>query len=387
MSSIPLTNVDRVLNPIESARGLPNEHYINDAVFEEEKQAILFNNWSAIGCGKDIPEPGDAKPINFVGIPLLMVRDSEGNISVFQNTCRHRGMILVDEPTKIIGAIRCPYHSWCYKLNGDILATPMVGGVESNTHEAVDHSELGLNVIRSYVWQDMVFVNINDNAVEFTTYAAKVIERWKEFEKPIYHGGHNAYFKLEVDTNWKLAVENYAESYHLPFVHPELNVTSKIEDHYHIEEPGHFSGQGSLVYSQLKGENGEVFPDFEGLSDKWDTGSEYICLYPNVLLGVHRDHVFNIILEPLNTNKTIEHVSLYYTKPQEEMQHLGALMDSNARFWKAVFLEDVGVVQGMQKGRFGTKFDGGKFSPVMDGPTHCFHQWIAQNIKDYRGNV
>ena len=384
MSEIPLTNIDATLNPIESARGLPNEHYTSDSVFEEEKQAILFNNWSAIGFAKDIPEAGDAKPTNFVDIPLLMVRDNDGNVNVFQNTCRHRGMILVDEPTKIIGAIRCPYHSWCYELNGDMLATPMVGGVECNTHEAVDPSELALFKIRSYVWQDVIFVNINENAAEFVDYAAKLITRWKEFEKPVYHGGAGAYFTLEVDTNWKLAVENYAESYHLPFVHPELNITSKIEDHYHIEEPGNFSGQGSLVYQQLKTENGDVFPDFEGLSEKWDTGSEYICVYPNLLMGVHRDHVFSIILEPVGTSKTIEHVSIYYTKPIEEMQQLGALMNSNARFWKTVFMEDVGVVQGMQKGRHGLKFDGGKFSPVMDGPTHIFHQWVANKVNNYR---
>ena len=111
MPAIPLTNIDAVLNPIESARGLPNEHYTSEGVFEEEKQAVLFNNWSAIGFAKDIPEAGDAKPTNFVGMPLLMVRDDDNNVNVFQNTCRHRGMILVQEPTKIIGAIRCPYQS------------------------------------------------------------------------------------------------------------------------------------------------------------------------------------------------------------------------------------------------------------------------------------
>ena len=89
---------------------MPNDHYISEAVFEEEKIAILFDNWSAIGFGKDIPEEGDAKPINFIDMPLLMVRDKNGEINVFQNTCRHRGMILVEEPTNITGMIRCPYH-------------------------------------------------------------------------------------------------------------------------------------------------------------------------------------------------------------------------------------------------------------------------------------
>lgn len=384
MSAIPLTNINATLAPIELARGLPNEHYTSEVVFSEEKQAVLFNNWSSIGLGKDIPDVGDAKPIEFLGLPLLLVRNNNGDINVFQNTCRHRGMILVDKPTKIVGAIRCPYHSWCYQLNGDLCATPMVGGANENTHESIHYDELGLFKIRSYVWHDIIFVNINDNAPAFRDYAAKVIERWEEFEKPFYHGGQNSYFELPVNTNWKLAVENYCESYHLPWVHPELNVTSKIEDHYNIEESGYYSGQGSLVYNQLKSETGDVFPDFDGLSEKWHTGSEYIALYPNTLLGVHRDHFFSIILEPIGTNKTIEHVSLYYAKDPAEIPHLGGLIDANARFWKTVFLEDVGVVEGMQRGRNGIKFDGGKFSPVMDGATHCFHQWVANNVIKYR---
>ena len=59
-------------------------------------------------------------------------------------------------------------------------------------------------------------------------------------------------------------------------------------------------------------------------------------------------------------------------------------MTSNAKFWKSVFLEDVFVVEGMQRGRKGLMFDGGKFSPAMDSPTHCFHKWVAQQVKNFR---
>src|SRR6056300_230136 len=121
---------------------------------------------------------------------------------------------------------------------------------------------------------------------------ADVIERWAEFDKPLYHGGADSKFQLKVKTNWKLAVENYCESYHLPWVHPGLNSYSRLEDHYNIENPGVFSGQGTLVYRQLTGEGDRKFPDFDALSDKWDEAAEYLAVYPNVLLGVHRDHSF-----------------------------------------------------------------------------------------------
>jgi choline monooxygenase len=180
-----------------------------------------------------------------------------------------------------------------------------------------------------------------------------------------------------VATNWKLAVENYCESYHLPWVHPGLNSYSRLEDHYHIEEPDCFSGQGTLVYRQLKGDDGETFEDAPALSDKWDTAAEYIALYPNVLLGVHRDHSFAIVLEPVGPHDTAEHVEIYYHAESDAGPERAALRAKNAALWKVVFEEDIFVVEGMQRGRSALHFDGGRFSPAMDGPTHMFHRWIA----------
>ena len=57
------------------------------------------------------------------------------------------------------------------------------------------------------------------------------------------------------------------------------------------------------------------------------------------------------------------------------------MIEKNSALWKGVFVEDVFVVEGMQKGRQGVLFDGGKFSPAMDGPTHNFHHWVATNIE------
>ncbi len=376
-----------VLTPVNTAKGLPNAHYIDPEVFAEERDSVLFANWSGIGFGKDIPEAGDAYPIDFLGMPLLMVRDHDGQIGVFQNTCRHRGMILVDKPQKIRGAIRCPYHSWCYGLNGELRTAPHVGGPGQNTHEYLDFSELGLVRIRSYVWRDVIFVNVDGNAPEFEEVHGELMERWKEFDQPMYHGGAGASVRLELDSNWKLAVENFCESYHLPWVHPGLNSYSRLEDHYNINELGKYSGQGTLVYRQFEGEDGSKLADFDGLSEKWHEGAEYIVVYPNTLLGVQRDHGFAFIIDPITQERSNERIELYYAqKPEDSPEHEG-LRAQNAALWKTVFEEDVFVVEGMQKGRHGVKFDGGRFSPAMDGPTHCFHHWVATQIEKARAEA
>ncbi|WP_432256787.1 aromatic ring-hydroxylating oxygenase subunit alpha [Limimaricola sp. AA108-03] len=381
-----MTQLAPVMADIARANGLPNAHYTDPALFAEEKRSVLFASWSGIGFGKDIPEAGDAKPVDFLGMPLLMVRDRSGAIGVFQNTCRHRGMILVEEPAKIRGAIRCPYHSWCYGLDGSLRTTPHVGGPGQNTHDEVDIKKLGLFRIRSFVWRDVVFVNIDGNAAPFEEVHAELMARWAEFDQPIFHGGESSSFKLEVRTNWKLAVENYCESYHLPWVHPGLNSYSRLEDHYNIEREGHYSGQGTRVYRQLRDENDARFPDFKGLSAQWDEGAEYIAVYPNVLLGAQRDHAFAIVLQPVDQENTVEHIELYYATPEKETPELDGLRGANARLWKTVFEEDIFVVEGMQRGRRGELFDGGRFSPAMDGPTHNFHKWVAARIEAGRAS-
>ena len=369
-------DLSAVLQPIAQANGLPNEFYTSEDVFAEEKEPLWFSTWAGVCVEAELPEVGDAKPFDFLGVPIFALRGRDGQIRVFQNICRHRGMILVTEPRKIEGAIRCPYHSWCYSHEGKLVATPHVGGPGQNSHPDMKRENLGLIEVRSHVWMGVVFVNLSGDAAPFEDVHADLIDRWSEFDKPLFHGGEYGKLYLECRTNWKLAVENYCESYHLPWVHPGLNSYSRLEDHYNIIEDGKFAGQGTHVYRQIEGENGEKFPDFEGLSEKWDQAGEYLTLRPNVLMGVQRDHVFAIILEPCGAAMTKEHIHLFYAAPETSED----LRKKNADLWEVVFVEDIGVVEGMQAARGATGFDGGRFSPAMDEPTHEFHRWVASRM-------
>lgn len=371
-----------VTRPVATARGLPNPCYTDPALFEREKNGVFFPHWAALGFATDCPDPGDAKPVRFLGQPLVMVRDRDGVLRVFQNICRHRGMILVAEEGPIARVIRCPYHSWSYELNGQLRTTPHVGGPGTNRHDAISRDQLGLIEVRSHQWMGVVFVNIDGSAPAFEDAHADLLARWAEFDRPIHSGGTESGFTLEVATNWKLAVENYCESYHLPWVHPGLNSYSRLEDHYHIEAPRRFSGQGTRVYRPMLAPDGSRFPVFDGLSARWNEAAEYIALYPNVLLGVHKDQTFAIVLEPVDHQNTVERVQIFYASEAVTGDEWAEMRQRNAAMWKQVFEEDIFVVEGMQAGRHAIAFDGGRFSPVMDSPTHCFHDWVASLMQE-----
>ena len=186
---------------------------------------------------------------------------------------------------------------------------------------------------------------------------------------------------MEVNSNWKFAIENYCESYHLPTIHPELNKVSNISDHYHIEDRDFsFSGQGSNKYS-LQFEGNVKFNCFPNWPTDLYQKAEYVSLYPNVMLGIHVDHFYAFWLEPIANNKTNEHFELYYIGEESaSSEEHKDIRKKNFAFWQEVMNEDVTAIEGMQKGRSSPAYNGGNFSPVMDTPTLMFHKWVATNL-------
>ncbi len=110
--------LERVLQPIERAPGLPNAAYASAEFARFERDQVLARNWFCIGFGKDIPLVGDAKPVNLMGLPLIMVRRHDHSIGVFHNVCSHRGAVLLETACNVQKSFRCPYHAWVYDLTG-----------------------------------------------------------------------------------------------------------------------------------------------------------------------------------------------------------------------------------------------------------------------------
>ena len=378
-----LMNVDK---PIETANGLPNQCYTSEEYLVHERDKVFCDKWIVIGVGSSIPNVGDAKPYNLLGIPLMIVRDKNLKIRVFHNVCSHRGFKLLDKPCTLKNVIRCPYHSWSYDFKGNLVATPHIGGLNIHNTDKFDKSNSNLKEVRTKIWMDIIFVNINSNEIDFDDYIKPLEDRWSKFinyddKKLLVNSNDYGSFDLDVKSNWKFAIENYCESYHLPTIHPELNKVSNINDHYHIQGlPNRFAGQGSKKYEQpVKGN--KKFDTFNNWEKKLLKNSEYIALFPNVMIGLHIDHFYVFWLEPTGINKTKEHMQMYYVGERSANgEELKELRKENARFWKDVMKEDINAIEGMQEGRGSPAYNGGNFSPVMDSPTHQFHKWVANNL-------
>ncbi|MEZ5477216.1 MAG: aromatic ring-hydroxylating dioxygenase subunit alpha [Thiolinea sp.] len=379
---ISLIDLDKVRRPIAEAYGMPSATYDDPALFSYERDQVLGKTWAGLAFASELPRKGFAKPVDFMGLPLLLMRNRDGDIQVFHNICSHRGMILVREEMEVQGRVRCPYHSWTYDLNGELKSTPHIGGVGKHTAEGFVCDKHGLKQVRSAQWLGMIFINLSGEAEPFADFIRPLEQRWTQFtgEKGlslVRTASTGSSMELTVQANWKLAVENYCEAYHLPWVHPALNTYSPLDQHYNIVLNEYMSGQGSYTYnlSDVAGTTLPKFPDWP--ADKIRQ-AEYISLYPNVLLGVQADHVFSIILHPQAHNQTLEKLELAYIGEQASGDEFAACRSAVLDSWRVVFGEDVFAVEGMQRGRRSPAFSGGVFSPVLDVPTHHFHGWVAE---------
>lgn len=364
--------------------GLPSAFYTDEDMLAYERQTVLSQGWTALAFGADVPNPGDVYPIDLARLPLLLVRDRDGAVRVFHNVCRHRGMKLVTQPGNAGRVLKCPYHSWCYNLDGALSATPHVGGPGMHTCESFNADNFGLMPVRSGVWHDTVFVNLNETAAPLDEALAPLQERWRAFERADMLTEEGFGFSFELETNWKLPIENYLEAYHLPSIHPGLNTFSRLEDHYNIEGPGGMGGQGSLVCRPPMDAKGRRLPTLDGLPDEWLEKAEYVAVFPNVMFGIHRDHFYSVIATPLAPGRTQERARIYCFSQDGLSDELKPLRQKTAEVWRSIFAEDVIAVEGMQAGRYSTAFDGGALTPVMDTPTRYFHTWMANALLENR---
>jgi choline monooxygenase len=380
----PVQILKRVDRPIASATGLPNEQYTTPASFIQDRDEVIAPAWAGMAFVDELPEPGYVLPVDFMGLPLLAVRDKAGAVRVFHNVCSHRGTKLAHNACKTAGSIRCPYHSWTYALDGELIGTPHIGGHGIHEHPQFDKTLHGLREVRSHCWLGTVFINLSGNAPPFEEATAPIRQSWTQYLSDETYENLSALpsagaMHVDVNSNWKLAVENYLEAYHLPTIHPELNRISPLRNHEYLESFADGAGQRSLSYHSAQ-VNGAKLPTISEWPEDKAVVSEYPVFYPNTFLGIHADHLYILILRPLSHDKTAEDARLFYPVQETDAAATQPVRDAILAGWTAVFQEDVDAVESCQIGRASPAYGGGAFSPVMDEPTLHFHQWVARKL-------
>src|SRR5687768_685454 len=82
---------------LQGSKTLAREIYTHEAVLAEERDRIFSRSWNCVGRTSSISNPGDYIVRTIAGDSIIILRDRNGEVRAFFNTCRHRGTQLCTE--------------------------------------------------------------------------------------------------------------------------------------------------------------------------------------------------------------------------------------------------------------------------------------------------
>ena len=345
-------------------RGLPAASYVSQDFYEAECQTVFLRNWMCVGFSHELKNTGDAVPVTIAGKPLLLVRNGKGKIQAFHNICRHRCLTLVEEPQNVGKLIRCPYHAWAYDLDGQLRAAPHFGGPNDHKHEAFDMKANSLVPVRTHVWKDWIFVNVDGNAESFEDYAGNLIARLEGIDWDKVNHVANLDFG-QIDCNWKFIMENFIEPYHVQFVH-KTTTEQPLEDHYTIVD-------GRCLGSAVDLE------EETGTQGSLAVSSRYLTLYPNFVLGRYFPDQLGMYLNiPTGPGTLLQKRAIYTTEDRVLSE---AEIEGLKKLWWDVHKEDHEMTERLQLGRASEVSEaGGVLSPAWEDSVRAFQELVAHDV-------
>jgi choline monooxygenase len=359
---------------IESAQTLASRFYTDPAVLDIEKRRIFLRTWQLVGtlqqsCGevngskRTISDPESFFTADVAGEPIVIVRDKQGDLRAFSNVCRHRaGPIALGSGSKDV--LRCQYHGWTYTLDGRLIGTPDVEGVEF-----FDRSTMGMVPLRCETWGQFIFVNFDLKAEPLSTFLGQIPEQARGFQ---FDGVEFAERRdYVIDCNWKIYVDNYLEGYHIPIAHPGL--MKEIDyAHYRTDTFRYHSQQFAPIRAKKPEDAGErLYAPGSGLQD-----ALYFWVFPNLMLNIYPDNIQTNVIVPLNYEKTLTIFEWFFHNAGAET--VRERIRKTIAFSDEVQREDVGLCEHVQRGLRSSTYDRGRYSVKRENGVHHFHMLLNE---------
>jgi phenylpropionate dioxygenase-like ring-hydroxylating dioxygenase large terminal subunit len=206
---------------IEVPDRIPKARYFAADFFEREAERLWPRVWQMACRLEEIPAPGDFVEYEILDQSVVVVHTGDG-VRAFQNACRHRGVRVVEGAGTRTDGFTCPFHGWCYGLDGRNTRVP-------NRKSFAEHNlapgDIDLVAVRCEVWGGCAWINLDPGAPALRDClepAATALDAWK-VESLRTEWRH----ACRLPVNWKLAIEAFVEAYHVVQTHPQLVIPTR----------------------------------------------------------------------------------------------------------------------------------------------------------------
>src|SRR6266481_266448 len=366
-------------------RALPAWVYNHPAMTRLEQQRVLMPSWQLVCHVNSIPKAGDYETFDLGPESVVVLRDRDGSIRAFHNVCRHRGARLLDGAGNCPATITCPYHGWTYRHDGGLIGMPVREGFPG-----LDRAAHGLRTVRTDIAFGFVFVCLAPDS-EFGA-PPPVSRIWGKL------GEELAPYRLEYmvplepvseetwSVDWKIAMDNYLESYHVPIGHPGLYrmFTPDYDDQSRV--PGVARGLSWLretrssrwsegLYQSLIGRAAAHLP--EELRRCW----RFYSALPNLGIDVFPDQMDFFQVLPAGPGKCIIRGAVFGL-PGAARELRAARYLSN-RINTSVNNEDRWLCERVQRGLASSSYQPGPLSR-LEGCMFEFHNLLRTRIPEFR---
>ena len=315
---------------------LPFSWFADPAIFRAEQERIFARAWQYAVPVEWVAEPGEFATCHAGLVPIVVVRDHDGDLNGFVNICRHRATEVAQGRGKR-ETLQCPYHAWTYGLDGGLRAAP-----RSDREAGFDRADYCLRRVAVDTWGPMVFVNRDLDAAPLASVLGELPARVAAAGIDLGTLRFRSRSEWEVAANWKAIVENYLECYHCPTAHPGFSKLIDVDpDEYELTSGEWYSSQVGHVRESVSGNGGAPYSLDEGSRE-----AHFHYVWPtftiNVLPGPPNMTTFFFV--PIDADRTMTLADSFYADGVAE-----ADIAAMEEFGNQVGLEDQALVESIQR--------------------------------------
>lgn len=386
---------------LEDAITLPREAYASEEFFAWECENLFRPGWTALAHISQLPLAGDFINIDFLGEPLIVVRDKSSTVRVLSRACPHRGMDIMPpgfghdghgpaefrEGGKGRGHTRlflCPYHSWTFELDGNLKACPEMGA--ANGFCRVDW---GLKEFRSEIWNGFVFVNLDGTAEESVAdqYAglSEDVAPWEIENMQVVFESH-----WDIACNWKVLAENFMESYHHAGTHiktlqplmPARGTWTEGEkpDYIRCHLPYSDKIRKQIADEEASGQQWDAFPPIEKLNGNQRHEWGLVLGYPLFTFVTAPDQVVWYRIEPVAPDHLRLMTSVMVPESTTRHANFAAMLERGRSEAVEFHLEDMEVLNAVQRSMLSDGYQRGRLSH-LEMPVWLIQRYLAARIR------
>lgn len=316
---------------------------------------------------------------------IIVTRAADGKLRAFHNTCRHRGSQLCSTPTGRFrnGRIVCPYHTWTYSTEGELLATP--GRINSEGFRLDDYHLYEVHVDS---WRGFIHVNLaaepESDLMTQLGDQPDLLANWPlESLKTVHREVQ------PVACNWKIFWENYSECYHCPRIHPELCRVMPVYARWVFDDadlPGWEpafdgdNGRGRVADGMRTWtmDGTSPLPDMGGLTDQEKmAGVEFASFPASMYIAAHPDYVRTVRIVPTGP-ESIELVVEWLVPEHIEIEN-GEQLQTILGLAQIVLKQDADVCELNQRGLKSRRHAEGVLV-AQEYELWEFHEWLRARL-------